>query len=240
MGSGSKARSCTLPIERPLNPASPMVDLPLTTTKLLDCLRSPAATPSAIDNGELHDSGSAWKEIDDRYRPVLIGLTRSLGLSQADAEDAAQWTLAEFARGLREGDYQRGKGRLRSWVMGIARHRAQMIKRASARRVRSPQDGPGQVHAPLPDVPDEASLDALWEREVERAVFAQAWQLAQLRFTPATLRAFELVAMRGVPVEAAARECQMSVESVYVSKSRVTRGLKELATELTVRYDQDQ
>ena len=208
----------------------PMADLPLTTTKLLDRLRAIAVEGASVD------THAAWAEIDARYRPVLLGFTRSLGLSQSDAEDAAQWTLAELSRALSEGQYERGKGRLRSWVMGIARHRVQMTKRAAARRRESPVPDP----TPIVETPDDATLSGIWDREMERAVFAQAWQLVQTRFAPATLRAFELVAMRESAAEAAADECGMSVESVYVAKSRVTKALKELATELASRYAEDQ
>jgi RNA polymerase sigma-70 factor (ECF subfamily) len=208
----------------------PMADLPLTTTKLLDRLRACAAGGVSVD------ADTAWSEIDARYRPVLLGFTRSLGLSQSDAEDAAQWALAELSRALSQDQYERGKGRLRSWVMGIARHRVQMTKRAAARRRESPVSDP----TPLIETPDDATLSGIWDREMERAIFAEAWRLVQPRFAPATLRAFELVAMRESPVEAAAHECGMSVESVYVAKSRVTKALKEFATELASRYAEDQ
>jgi DNA-directed RNA polymerase specialized sigma24 family protein len=220
-----------------------MPELPLTTTKLLDCLRSPASGKRE-DEGWNREGRGAWAEIDARYRPVLIGFTRSLGLSHADAEDAAQWTLAEFARGLGSGQYERGKGRLRSWVMGIARHRVQMIKRSAARK-EAPQgdDRHAKPNAPAriahPETPDEATLSVIWERELERAVFAKAWALAQARSAPETLRAFELVVMRDTPPEVAASECGLSVESVYAAKSRITRLLKTLASELMARYEED-
>jgi RNA polymerase sigma-70 factor (ECF subfamily) len=207
-----------------------MSDLPLTTTKLLDRLRACAAAGASID------SNTAWAEIDARYRPVLIGFARSLGLPQSDAEDAAQWTLAELAKGLSLGQYERGKGRLRSWVMGIARHRVQMTKRAAARRRETPSPDP----TPLCETPDDATLSGIWDREMDRTIFTEAWRLVQPRFAPASLRAFELVAMRETPAEAAAAECGMSVESVYVAKSRVTKALRELASDLAARYAEDQ
>jgi len=207
-----------------------MADLPLTTTKLLDRLKACVAEGASIE------TNTAWAEIDARYRPVLIGFARSLGLSQSDAEDAAQWTLAELAKGLSLGQYERGKGRLRSWIMGIARHRVQMTKRAAARRRESPSPDPTPFH----DSPDDATLSGLWDREMERSVFSEAWRLVQLRFSPTTLRAFELVAMRDTPAEAAASECDISVENVYVAKSRVTKALKELAADLTSRFTEDQ
>ncbi|QOI99211.1 MAG: sigma-70 family RNA polymerase sigma factor [Phycisphaeraceae bacterium] len=208
-----------------------MADLPLTTTLLLDRLRR------TWEGGE-----SAWAEIDARYRPVLIGFTRSLGLSEADAEDAAQWTLAEFSRGLRGGQYERGKGRLRSWVMGIARHRVEMIRRSVGRRPENKKVGGSGGVSPIEEreTPDAEGMEAIWDREVERAVFEEAWRRVQGRFAPESLRAFELVAMRGASSAAAAAECGMNFEALYMAKSRVTKALREIAADLTRRYGDDE
>jgi DNA-directed RNA polymerase specialized sigma24 family protein len=156
-------------------------NLPMTTSTLLDLLRSPAA-------GGPGEGESAWAELDARYRPVLIGFADALGRagggagcggwSRADAEDAAQWTLAELLKSLRAGVYAREKGRLRSWIMGIARNRVRMIKRSMARRN-------AVVYADAACTPDQddATLDAIWTREQERAVRARV--VVQGRFAVA-------------------------------------------------------
>jgi hypothetical protein len=52
-------------------------------------------------------------------------------------------------------------------------------------------------------------------------------------------RGIELVALRGVPAQAAAEQCGMSVDEVYVAKNRVTRQLREIVTEMTKAYDDE-
>jgi DNA-directed RNA polymerase specialized sigma24 family protein len=212
-------------------------NLPMTTSTLLDLLRSPAA-------GGPGEGESAWAELDARYRPVLIGFADALGRagggagcggwSRADAEDAAQWTLAELLKSLRAGVHAREKGRLRSWIMGIARNRVRMIKRSMARRN-------AVVYADAACTPDQddATLDAIWTREQERAVLAIAMSIVAERVSPETMRLFELVTIRGLTAEAAASECGVAVEKVYVAKNRVTRALRETATALAARYDED-
>lgn len=211
-----------------------MADLPLTTTQLLDRLKGGAFSSGA---GE---GAGAWAEVDARYRPVLIGFTRSLGLGEADAEDAAQWTLAELARALRHGQYERGKGRLRSWIMGIARNRVLMIQRAARRREARQSSGDAEAGAWPPTPPDDETMSAAWDRELERAVFAKAWELVRGRFEASTILAFELVVMRGLGVDAAIAECGMRAEQIYVAKSRVTKALRELTAELMARYGEDE
>ena len=80
-----------------------------TTTALLDDLADPA-------------NEAVWHDFDARYRPVLVGFGRRLGLGAEDAADAAQDALARFVRSYREGRYDRGRGRLSSWIIGIARN----------------------------------------------------------------------------------------------------------------------
>lgn len=198
-------------------------DLPVTTTLLLHRLSAQADPDS-------------WQDVDRRYRPVLLGFARALGLSAADAEDAAQWTLAEAARLLGAGDYRRERGRLRSWIFGIARHRVQMLKRAAARRRCE------LLHDRTPDLPDEATLSSLWTRETQKAALERAWHAlrAAPRTSPESLRAFELVVLRRVPAEQAAAECGLSLDALYAAKSRLLKRLRELVAESVGCYNTDE
>lgn len=61
-----------------------------TTTRLIEDLKNPA-------------NAAAWSEFDARYRPLLTGFGRHLGLSPDDAAEMAQRALATFSAALREG-----------------------------------------------------------------------------------------------------------------------------------------
>ena len=71
----------------------------------------------------LKDQGNApvWSEFCTRYRPVIVAFARRLGMSEDDAQDAAQEALITFAAAYREGKYSRDKGRLRSWLLTLAK-----------------------------------------------------------------------------------------------------------------------
>ncbi len=66
------------------------MDINRTTTAMLDAL---------------HDAGNAdvWEQFDRRYRPILIGFARNLGLTDQDSADIAQETLARFLSEYRNG-----------------------------------------------------------------------------------------------------------------------------------------
>lgn len=196
-----------------------MSSLPLTTTLLLS---------------QISDFGQseAWSEFDGRYRPMLIAFGRSMGLGYEDAADMAQSTLADLAVGLRDGKYDRQRGRLRSWILGIARHRAARI--VSAR-------GRGGVSSVEIDAMSEETLTEMWEDVRRRTILDLALNRLreQSKLAPSTLRAFELVALRGVPpAEAAKLSGLRGADDVYVARSRVTRSLREIVASFEAIYDE--
>lgn len=190
-----------------------------TTTRLLDDLRDPA-------------NAAAWEGFDARYRPILIALARKRGFAADDAAEIAQHTLAEFARAYAQGRYERGRGRLSSWLIGIAGNVARSLRRAGNRHG-------AHAHG---DWGDDAVLQEAWHRERERAIIARALAIIrdEGRTRDETLRAFELFAIRGVPAAEVARQCGLSVDAVYVAKNRLTGRLRELIRELTIAYDEDE
>lgn len=204
-----------------------------TTTELLESLK---------------DAGNAaiWTQFDARYRPVLIGFARHLGLNHEDAADIAQQALLEFIRDYRAGRYERGKGRLSSWLISIARHRTIDLQRSMGRRRAVGGESvidqlPAHEETSHPTLQDPGTLSAIWESERRQAILAAALEHLRknTKTNEKTLQAFELVAVRGVPPEAVARECGMSVDEVYVAKNRVTKQLRTVVDEMTRAYDED-
>lgn len=193
-----------------------------TTTQLLDSLRDSA-------NQDL------WTLFDERYRQVLIAFARRRGLSEEDAADAAQSTLADFATDYRAGRYDRTRGRLRSWIIGIAENRIAGIRRDLRRR------GSPEGDLALGRLPDESSLASDWDEAVQRVALERAIRTLQTetRVDERTIRAFELSAMRGMPAESVAAECGMTVAEVYVAKNRVIGKLRDIARAFTQELDDE-
>jgi RNA polymerase sigma-70 factor (ECF subfamily) len=194
-----------------------------TTTKLLDALSDLSNEP-------------VWSHINSRFRPVIAGLARRLGLNESDADEVAQQTLSEFVKAYREGRYHREKGRLSSWILGIAHHTTLRMIRA-----RRHAGGAGPAGDELSDVADENSLRSIWTDERDRAILDRAISMLreESEIDDRTLLAFELVALRGVPAQEVGLQCQMSTDQVYVAKSRVTKKLRAIVDELTHAFEED-
>lgn len=197
-----------------------MIDATRTTTILLQGLHDPT-------------DEAAWEEFDARYRPVLHGFARRVGLTDVDAADVAQETLLRFVREYRAGRYDRTRGRLRSWLLGIARTRIAQVGRDRARqrvvRGESAIDG----------MPDDEGLAELWEAERRRVVLRAA--LEEMRRTSRandrTIAAFEMLTLRQMPVAAVADELGVSAHDVYLAKSRMAGKLREIVDRLDRAFE---
>jgi len=172
-----------------------------------------------------------WREFDARYRPVLVAFARRLRLAPADAEEVAQETLVRFVEEYRAGRYARERGRLRSWIFGIARTRAADLERERKRR----REARGE--SALADVATEAELERLFDEEWSRALVRAA--LAELRRGTRTdersIRALEMLALEGRSVPDVEAELQMTRDAVYAAKYRALQNLREIVA----RFEQD-
>lgn len=183
----------------------------------------------------LHDSENAavWETFDRRYRPILIGFARNLGLTEQDAADVAQETLTRFISEYRIGRYDRAKGRLGAWLVGIARYRILDHRRRHA--------GKPQLvgESGIPDIDDPAQMTQVWENERRLAVLRSA--MDELRSTsktdPKTIKIFEMLMVHEMTPHAAAEEAGVTVHDVYLAKSRVAQRLRKIVERIEAEYD---
>ncbi|MDG2423428.1 MAG: sigma-70 family RNA polymerase sigma factor [Phycisphaerales bacterium] len=192
-------------------------------------------TTALLNNLHEADNEAAWREFDERYRPILIGFSRRLGLPEADAVDVAQETMVQFIKEYREGKYDRDRGRLRSWLLGIARFRVAGIyrKRATSRVSRG--------ESAIVDLPREAEIEEAWNTERRMTILRTAMEQLKnsTKIADKTVRAFEMVALQQQSVAAVAAELDISENDVYLAKSRVAAKLKEIVASIESLYDED-
>jgi RNA polymerase sigma factor (sigma-70 family) len=183
----------------------------------------------------LHEGSneSVWLEFDRRFRPIVYGLARRLDLDEDRAADVAQQTMTEFLRDYRAGRYDRAKGRLRSWILGIARHRA-----LDALRDRARHRG-WRGESAIAAVPGPNAVERIWDEESDRIMFQQAMQSLReaTRTEPRTLHVFERVALDAVPPRVVAEEFDLAVDEVYRIKNRVTKRLRAIVAELRAAWE---
>ena len=196
------------------------MELTRTTTALLEGLRD-------------SENAILWEAFDRRYRPILVGFARNLGLDEVDAADIAQETLSRFVQEYRDGRYDRSRGRLGAWLVGIARYRILDLrrKRAGNRQVPDPDA--------LSDLDDEQHLSQIWDRERRQAVLQEA--MSELRehskTDPRTIEMFELLMVHGLSTQSVAEQMGVTDHDVYLAKSRVAQRLRSIVERLEAEYD---
>ena len=178
-----------------------------TSVSLLERLRQPGA----------HE---AWARFVQLYTPLLYHWARRLGLQHQDAADLVQDVFTVLVRKLPEFTYDRDRS-FRSWL-----HAVFLNKWHEGRRRRA---------APLPcadpgDLPGVASPDnvaALGEAEFQQHLMMRALQLMQADFEPTTWKACWEHVVCDRPAAEVARELQITVNAVYLARSRVLRRLRQ-------------
>lgn len=182
-----------------------------TTTALLEDLGDP-----------LNDA--AWTELDARFRPIVFGLARRLGLPEPDAADATQEALTRFVRAFRDGKYDRSRGRLQAWMVGIARNAIAEVR--VGRGSRRERRGESAILA----LPGDDETERLWNEELHAELLRRAMlKLRTMTRTDGrTIEAFEMLSLEGLAPENVAERLGMTRNDVYLAKHRCLSRLREL------------
>ncbi len=169
---------------------------------------------------------TAWRQFDNRYRPLILTVAQRLGLQESDAEDAAQDTIAAFMESYRKEKYRKDKGKLRGWLYGIARHKIRDVlrKRSQAEKLVTDKTDAEQFF----DQAEDTHLEIAWQEEWEKAVLRQALEEVRLQINPHMFESFYLYALEQWPAKRVAAHLQISEDRVYQNKRRTLMKLREL------------
>jgi len=100
--------------------------------------KSPSTGQTALADGEMVQACragdmSAWRDLYDRYAPLVYRFSAALGVPADEREDAAQDIFIAVYRSLR---HFRGEAQLSTWIYRIAaRHAIRMGRRRRAREL---------------------------------------------------------------------------------------------------------
>lgn len=182
-------------------------------------------TPSSLLN-RLRQSPeqSAWERFVDLYTPLLFAWTNRLGLDGHDAADLVQDVFTVLVEKLPHFHYDAQKS-FRAWLKTILLNRWRKQQRQQAAEKRAPHIDPDEVAGP-DDVPE---MEA---EEYRRHLVRRALALMQTQFEPATWKACWEFVVRDRPAGEVAAELGVSLNAVYLAKSRVLRRLREELQEL--------
>jgi RNA polymerase sigma factor (sigma-70 family) len=181
----------------------------------------------AVKDGQ---DGQAWNRFISRYRPMIVSFAKRLGLDKSDAEDIGQETLLVFLQDYREGQYDRMKGKFRSWLFGIAHNQALNFQRKKLWENVVPEETRSTGFITRIESPDE--VRELWEEEWQRLVLRTCMEEIAKEVSPQTLAAFKFYVVKEWSAEKIARHLEMSPNAVYIAKNRVLRLIRKIKTNM--------
>ncbi len=163
-------------------------------------------------------STQAWDRFVDLYSPLLYSWAHRLRLDEHDVADLVQDVFATLVEVLPLFDYDARRS-FRAWLKTVLMN---AWRKNQARAARTRTTGHG-LPADVPDTDPRMELD---EAEYRRRLVARALQLMQVDFEATTWKACWEFLVEGRDPEAIARDLGISVNAVYLAKSRVLRHLR--------------
>ena len=173
-----------------------------TAVSLLERLRQPSAA-------------AAWERFVRLYTTLLLHWARRLGLQDNDAADLVQDVLMVLVRKMPEFQYQPGRT-FRGWMRTVLMNK---WRDRPHRGAPAPLDSNIEPQAPMDN-------DALEEREYRLYVLGRALQLMADDFEPTTWQACWETVVCGRPAKDVADELGLSINAVYLAKSRALARLR--------------
>jgi RNA polymerase sigma factor (sigma-70 family) len=164
----------------------------------------------------------SWQDFYDQYVPVIRGFARNAGCPKSAIEDIVHEVMTGFYRAAERFEYDAKKGRFRGY-----------LKRATLNALRTRHRKVGRLETVDFDAAwlqeDSVQTDALWTCTWRETMFERALTAVRevTRLKSQSFDAFELCAVRGVPVEEAARQLGISPAATQKAKNRVAVALRE-------------
>jgi RNA polymerase sigma factor (sigma-70 family) len=173
------------------------------------------------------DSNS-WGRLVELYDPLLRSWLWKYDVQPSDADDLVQEVLLAVSTELRSFDHNGRPGAFRSWLRITLVNRLRNFWRARKRR---PQAGGGsEIERRLEQLEDPASaMSQLWNRQHDCHVVRQLLVKTQPHFALNTWQAFRRVALEGARADVVAKDLDISLNAVFIAKSRVLSRLRREA-----------
>jgi RNA polymerase sigma-70 factor (ECF subfamily) len=170
----------------------------------------------------------AWRRLVDLYSPLLTNWLRRHALQNADVEDLVQEVLTTVAREVPAFQHSGRTGAFRHWLRSILANRLREFWRAN--RIRPAATGDSDFAAFLDQLADPASgISRLWNQEHDQHLARRLLAMIEPQFAPTTWQAFRRVVLEGARPDTVAAELGLTVNAIFIAKSRILQRLRQEA-----------
>lgn len=164
----------------------------------------------------------AWQDFFDTYWGVIFHFAKRTGLDEAEAEDVVIETVTVVARKIEEFKYERERGRFKTWLLTIARHR---IGDRFKKRARRDQHGGTIPLESLPEgtlpEPRPSELERLWDEEWQTRLIDMTLKAVKKHVGARQFQIFHSYVIQENSAADVAAFYNISRGQVYMAKNRV-------------------
>lgn len=181
---------------------------------------------SLLDTLKANADDAAWQRLVRVYSPLIRGWLRRYATAEHEMDDLVQEVLTVVVRRLPEFERQPRTGAFRCWLRTITVNCLRDFWRA--RRIRPQVTGDSDFQQTLNQLADSTSgLSKMWDEEHDRHVTERLLELIKPSFSDKTWQAFKAVAIEDRAATDVAKELDMTVNAVFIAKSRVLSRLRQ-------------
>ena len=178
------------------------------------------------------ENEAAWQRLFDLYAGFIFSIARSKGLKPEDADDIVQVVFSDLARNLPTFQYDRAKGKFRSYLSRLVHWRVMDRLKAGKRDM--------ELRANfLEEAQSFASPDdnGFAEREWQAAALEEALRRIKPDVRPEHYAAFVASAVEGQDTEVVMRLYGLSRDNLYQIRKRLTAKLRETVAKIIEEMD---
>src|SRR4051812_29068 len=173
---------------------------------------------------------ATWEEFFEIYWKLIFGVARKAGLTEVEAEDVVQETMFAVTKHIPGFKYDPKKGSFKTWLLNMTRWRIvdQFHKRLPVSNNNRAEDSSTDTSIIEKVIdPKSEDLDAAWNLDWEKTVFAAAVEKMKTRADPQKYQIFDFYVRKEWSAEKVAATFGVSVDQVYLEKHRLTEMVKE-------------
>jgi RNA polymerase sigma-70 factor (ECF subfamily) len=188
------------------------------------------STPGSLLSALRSNDPTGWRRMVQLYGPVVYRWSRRLGLSADDSADAGQEVFLAVARNVTTFRKDSPNQTFRGWLYTITRSKVIDAFRRQ-RRTRSIRSGNAAELDQFPDpasmpLPESVAQDSALQ-DAETIAVRRAIHLIRDEFSDSHWQAFWHTTVEGEPVDRVAERLGVSLNVVYLARSRILRRLRE-------------
>jgi RNA polymerase sigma-70 factor (ECF subfamily) len=182
--------------------------------------RTPASLLQQLRGAAAASTQDAWRRFVALYTPLLLLWACRVGAGEQDAPDLVQDVFLVLAREMPRFRHDPGQ-RFRAWLWTILRNK--WLDRVRERAAEPAAAGGDAVEGLA--VPD--NVEEFAEQEYRACLIARAIELMRAELPEAKWRACHEYVIHGRPAAEVARDLGMTVNRVYLAKSRILRRVRQ-------------